>query len=486
MNQPACPCAELYYVDLLRARDASLVTAVTGLPESERPLRSHHHAVRRERVRRECQICRSRMPRRIIAEALEYGDLDTAELHLRSMQRSDGSRAFVSSKPMCARKTREVRSEAALAKTAGQGDPEGQHIQPAVDLVTRLMRVATRVSGSFSLAVRFRSRRWGHLNDAPIAGHLEESAGTHSTLASGDPAWDVHAALKADDDAERDSEREDNSEHEKVVAEATALRGSLRAASSRLGDLERQLASKQAELDVARSPVVRSQAVTVASDQVERERMRNLRTKVEALRGHDPRRQRGTRGPATAARCSRLPARAQATPPTVLQVIDNADSVACESIADIAREIAFADARTPSARCPRRRARRCCRRGRCGRSARLELATRVRGVALSWAKDMPQQAMMARIGIHHRLLFRIEPRSLEALDLVTRENLLATLEAHALCSDLVSYSAFGHRSELDAELFVDSRRFEVSLVLSADALIIGSCCPSWSRSPKTR
>jgi len=55
------------------------------------------------------------------------------------------------------------------------------------------------------------------------------------------------------------------------------------------------------------------------------------------------------------------------------------------------------------------------------------------GDAIAWrrvkqAKDMPHQVLMARIGIHHRLLFRIEGRALEALDLVTRESLLATLK----------------------------------------------------------
>ena len=41
---------------------------------------------------------------------------------------------------------------------------------------------------------------------------------------------------------------------------------------------------------------------------------------------------------------------------------------------------------------------------------------------------MTRQVLMARIGIHHRLLFRHEARTFEVLDLVTRENLLATLK----------------------------------------------------------
>ena len=35
---------------------------------------------------------------------------------------------------------------------------------------------------------------------------------------------------------------------------------------------------------------------------------------------------------------------------------------------------------------------------------------------------------MARVGIHHRLLFRVDAGALEAVDLITREQLLTTLK----------------------------------------------------------
>ena len=35
---------------------------------------------------------------------------------------------------------------------------------------------------------------------------------------------------------------------------------------------------------------------------------------------------------------------------------------------------------------------------------------------------------MARVGIHHRLLFRVEAGVLDCLDLITREQLLTTLK----------------------------------------------------------
>ncbi len=44
------------------------------------------------------------------------------------------------------------------------------------------------------------------------------------------------------------------------------------------------------------------------------------------------------------------------------------------------------------------------------------------------AKGTSHQVLMARIGIHHRLLFRADAGRLEALDLVTREGLQTTLK----------------------------------------------------------
>lgn len=48
--------------------------------------------------------------------------------------------------------------------------------------------------------------------------------------------------------------------------------------------------------------------------------------------------------------------------------------------------------------------------------------------ALKQAKNMRRQLLMARVGIHHRLLFRVEHNALEVIDLVTRESLMTTLK----------------------------------------------------------
>jgi uncharacterized protein YecA (UPF0149 family) len=55
------------------------------------------------------------------------------------------------------------------------------------------------------------------------------------------------------------------------------------------------------------------------------------------------------------------------------------------------------------------------------------------GDGFSWknvkqAKDMVRPLLMARVGIHHRLLFRVDDGVLDVLDLITRETLMTTLK----------------------------------------------------------
>jgi hypothetical protein len=47
--------------------------------------------------------------------------------------------------------------------------------------------------------------------------------------------------------------------------------------------------------------------------------------------------------------------------------------------------------------------------------------------AVKQAKDMPRQVIIARVGIHYRLLLRTVDGNLEVLDLVARQGLETTL-----------------------------------------------------------
>jgi hypothetical protein len=61
------------------------------------------------------------------------------------------------------------------------------------------------------------------------------------------------------------------------------------------------------------------------------------------------------------------------------------------------------------------------------------IGTLAAGDGFAWksvkqAKDMVRPVLMARVGIHHRVLFRVEDGALDVIDLITREQLLTTLK----------------------------------------------------------
>ncbi len=61
------------------------------------------------------------------------------------------------------------------------------------------------------------------------------------------------------------------------------------------------------------------------------------------------------------------------------------------------------------------------------------IGTLAAGDGFTWrsikrAKDMPRQVLMGRVGIHHRLIFRVEDNDMTVLDLITREQLDTTLK----------------------------------------------------------
>lgn len=61
------------------------------------------------------------------------------------------------------------------------------------------------------------------------------------------------------------------------------------------------------------------------------------------------------------------------------------------------------------------------------------IGTLAAGDGFAWrgvkqAKDMVRPVLMARVGIHHRVLFRVDDGALDVIDLITREQLLTTLK----------------------------------------------------------
>ena len=402
------PLRDLGRVDLHQLGDMPLVAAVGRFTRE----RLFDHAARgaRELAHRNVDFIDG-LRDEIIAEALEAGDVDTANAQLGLMR--DPANAGLH------RLEIELRTghEGALAALANAADGavRKDDSTAAVDLAHTLLRA---MPGLGVLVARGCMRSGRAIVNDGLLGGIEETRDALN-LPSGDPAWDVHAALKGDDDADHD-----DADRERVVAEASELRGSLRAASTRMDDLERQLAAKQAELETARtSQPARSAAMHDAADA---ERMRNLRFKVEELEGlvragnaerSDLRRQLAAGS--TATRSSVTPSASLAT--------DDRDDPSCEAVDDVDRGVAVPvisrKAQEALDEIPRTVA----------AEALRTIGGLAAGDASAWrrikqAKDMTRPLLMARIGIHHRLLFRVQARVLEVCDLVTREELLATLK----------------------------------------------------------
>jgi hypothetical protein len=298
-----------------------------------------------------------------------------------------------------------------LAEDATHNESDGK----AIELAHTLMRAVPALG---LLVARGCIASRSVLNDNLLRG-IEETRDTLN-LPPGDPGWDVHAALK--NEAEVDDA---DDERERLADEARTLRGSLRLSSTRLDDLERQLAAKQAALVTARA-APKVIASSTALDCAERERLRSLKAKVEELQGLV------REGNAERSDLRRQLAATTSVPNTnetnsVPPIADVADDSVCSPLPETTRDVSIPNIT--------RRA----------RDAFASVASAVAAEALrtigslgagdasAWcrvkqAKDMPRQILMARIGIHNRLLFRADGGGLDVLDLVTREDLIGTLK----------------------------------------------------------
>jgi hypothetical protein len=404
------PLHEIGRVDLHQLGEMPLVAAA-GRFQRER-LFLHASRAADELARREVKYI-DQLRDEILAEALDATDIDAADEQLRKMR--DPSVAGLHKLEIdlirgreCALKALATAADEAVRKDDSSKTP---------DLAHALLR---SMPGLGILVARgcLRPGR-AVVNDLLLSGieHTRDAL----NFASGDPSWDVQAALKREHDA-----GQDEAEHDKLAAEAGELRGSLRNATTRLDDLERQLAAKQDELKVARNsaPTVERQAV--ANDNGDPERVRHLRMKVEELEALV--RERNVERTHLRRQLAAVTSSARAdVVPAGITIDDDADDRSCESINEANRDITLPvfsrKAHSALDELPRH----------VGAEALRTIGSLAAGDASTWrkvkqAKDMPQQVFMARIGIHHRLLFRVKECELDVLDLVAREALLTTLK----------------------------------------------------------
>ena len=233
-----------------------------------------------------------------------------------------------------------------------------------------------------------------------------EDARDQLNLPPSDPAWDVLDELTVKDKKEGD--------------DADKLRTSLHESSVRIDQLERTLSAVRGELadartrpaaELSRAPEARPSGLEAKVRELElliregQEERRDLRKQLQATADR-PRADDGHR--ARRADAGEDDDVGDALPPGTRGIaIPRFDRRVVDALAEVPAAVASEAMRT--------------------------IGTLAAGDGFAWrgvkqAKDMTRQVLMARVGIHHRLLFRVEDGALDALDLITREQLMTTLK----------------------------------------------------------
>jgi len=299
-------------------------------------------------------------------------------------------------------------------------------------LATNLMMALVRHAPGLGLLMIRGSLHLDRPDDAEMLLRRAELARLAVGLPIGDPAWDAYAAL-------RDSERQRKDDHA-AKTEAERLRESLSEASRRARDLGRrveeleiQIRDRHRDLDHAGPrAVAKADNVDVGALRTRIDELKSLLRERNAERAALRRQllEAGT-GDAERAVLRRQLAAGTSDP----------DAAATVALADGSDDDVLVE---PATLGPTRRIL-VPAFGRAAREAIGTVPAHVAALALrtigqlaagdpaAWraikqAKDMPRQVLMARIGIHHRLLFRIEEDAVEVIDLVSRGSLLVTLK----------------------------------------------------------
>ena len=282
---------------------------------------------------------------------------------------------------------------------------------PSIDLAYSLLR-AEPVLGILAARACIGTL---HVDDPEMLLETAEEARDQLNLPPTDPAWAVLDELREDEDDE----------------EATAgdsLKSALGESSARIDQLERSLAAMRGELDAARTrPAaelmrapeaasgvegkVRELEALIREGNAERRELRKQLEAREAVASQEGERRAEDRRDGPRARRA-----------TLDEPDDDGDSLEpgnreltiprferrfVDALGDVPAQVAAEAMRT--------------------------VGTLAAGDGFAWrgvkqAKDMARQVLMARVGIHHRMIFRVESDTLEVLDLITREQLLTTLK----------------------------------------------------------
>jgi hypothetical protein len=246
-----------------------------------------------------------------------------------------------------------------------------------------------------------------HIDDGETLLEAVEEARDKLNLPPTDPAWAVFDELVDDEDSPAKAERID---------------GRLTESTAKIDELERALAATKAQLaDATTRPVAELMRAQPSSG--------GLDTKVRELEAliregnaerRELRKQLETReANAAATKREDSPRARRATMDEPDEGFDDALEAGARDVTLPRFERRFVDAlgEVPT---------------QVAAETMRTIGTLSAGDGFAWrgvkqAKDMARQVLMARIGIHHRLIFRVEGEEMNVLDLITREQLDTTL-----------------------------------------------------------
>jgi hypothetical protein len=282
---------------------------------------------------------------------------------------------------------------------------------PSIDLTYSLLR-AEPVLGILAARACVGTL---HVDDPVMMLDTVEEARDRLNLPPDDPSWAVLEELHEDDDEEDG----------KAPGEDT-LKSALGESSARIDHLERSLAAMRSELDAARTrPAAELMRAPEAATGLEG-KVRELEALIREgnAERRDLRKQLETReaAPGSENRADDRRDGPRARRATLDEPDDDGDSLEPGNreltIPRFERRFVDAVGDVPS---------------QVAAEAMRTVGTLAAGDGFAWrgvkqAKDMSRQVLMARVGIHHRMIFRVEGGALEVLDLVTREQLLTTLK----------------------------------------------------------
>jgi hypothetical protein len=217
-------------------------------------------------------------------------------------------------------------------------------------------------------------------------------------------------------------------ERTRLTQTAAHLQANLDEVTARLKGLEEQAADRERELELAQraaQPDPRATAAQLAAAERERRAQREKRNELKALIREGNEERAALRRQLADATESRSNARVAPPEPARDSESDADDDEAEELPEGAVHTVRLPRFRTPAADAfdivPRNIA----------STAMRVIGGLAAGDATAWravkqAKDMPRQVIIARVGIHYRLLLRTVDGNLEVLDLVARQGLETT------------------------------------------------------------